>query len=133
MSVLPFQAQTRHVEVFAQFGGTPCSGEATQTQPCVPQKTCPIEMGCGGRFRCTSGILHYEVINNVIHSLQIQYITVIFPILVQVSVSAILWCVMETRTVRMVWMSETATQTAASIHVTVSKHLPTLTLLEKGM
>ncbi|XP_041666399.1 complement component 7b isoform X2 [Cheilinus undulatus] len=48
--------RTRHVEVYAQFGGAPCSGEATQSQPCVPQGGCPLETGCGGeRFRCTSG------------------------------------------------------------------------------
>ncbi|KAM4719348.1 complement component C7 [Anableps anableps] len=47
--------RTRHVEVYAQFGGAPCSGEAAQTQSCVPQKICPFETGCGGRFRCTSG------------------------------------------------------------------------------
>uniref|UniRef100_A0A3Q2PK64 Complement component C7 n=1 Tax=Fundulus heteroclitus TaxID=8078 RepID=A0A3Q2PK64_FUNHE len=47
--------RTRHVAVYAQFGGTPCSGEATETQPCVPGKACPVETGCGGRFRCTSG------------------------------------------------------------------------------
>uniref|UniRef100_A0A3Q2ZM38 Complement component 7b n=1 Tax=Kryptolebias marmoratus TaxID=37003 RepID=A0A3Q2ZM38_KRYMA len=49
------KVRTRYVEVFAQFGGMPCPGEATQKQPCVPQKTCPIEAGCGDRFRCTSG------------------------------------------------------------------------------
>uniref|UniRef100_A0A8D0AH51 Complement component C7 n=1 Tax=Sander lucioperca TaxID=283035 RepID=A0A8D0AH51_SANLU len=49
------KVQTRHVEVFAQFGGQPCSGEATQTQPCVPQKGCPLATSCGDRFRCTSG------------------------------------------------------------------------------
>lgn len=49
------KVRTRHVEVYAQFGGPPCSGEATQTQPCVPQKKCPLETGCGNRFRCTSG------------------------------------------------------------------------------
>ncbi|XP_042250342.1 complement component 7b [Thunnus maccoyii] len=49
------KVRTRHVEVYAQFGGAPCSGEATQTQPCVPQKRCPLETGCGDRFRCTSG------------------------------------------------------------------------------
>ncbi|XP_012732974.2 complement component 7b [Fundulus heteroclitus] len=47
--------RTRHVAVYAQFGGAPCSGEATETQPCVPGKACPVETGCGGRFRCTSG------------------------------------------------------------------------------
>ncbi|KAA8584656.1 hypothetical protein FQN60_008441, partial [Etheostoma spectabile] len=49
------KVQTRHVEVYAQFGGQPCSGEATQTQPCVPQKGCPLATNCGDRFRCTSG------------------------------------------------------------------------------
>ncbi|KAI3361942.1 hypothetical protein L3Q82_012291, partial [Scortum barcoo] len=47
--------RTRHVEVYAQYGGAPCSGEATETRPCVPQKGCPLETGCGERFRCTSG------------------------------------------------------------------------------
>uniref|UniRef100_H3CHH2 Complement component 7b n=1 Tax=Tetraodon nigroviridis TaxID=99883 RepID=H3CHH2_TETNG len=49
------EVRTRHVETFAQFGGDPCSGEATQTQACVPTKSCPLEAGCGNRFRCTSG------------------------------------------------------------------------------
>ncbi|XP_054612898.1 complement component 7b isoform X2 [Dunckerocampus dactyliophorus] len=49
------KVRTRHVEVYAQFGGVPCSGESTQTHPCVPQKGCPLESGCGERFRCTSG------------------------------------------------------------------------------
>ncbi|XP_035040005.2 complement component C7 [Hippoglossus stenolepis] len=49
------KVRTRHVEVYAQFGGGACSGEAAQTQPCVPQKGCPLETGCGERFRCTSG------------------------------------------------------------------------------
>uniref|UniRef100_A0A3P9LPN6 Complement component C7 n=1 Tax=Oryzias latipes TaxID=8090 RepID=A0A3P9LPN6_ORYLA len=49
------KVRTRHVEVFAQFDGTPCSGEATERQSCAPQRACPLETGCGGRFRCTSG------------------------------------------------------------------------------
>uniref|UniRef100_A0A669BAE3 Complement component C7 n=1 Tax=Oreochromis niloticus TaxID=8128 RepID=A0A669BAE3_ORENI len=49
------KVRTRHVEVYAQFGGVPCSGDATETQTCVPQKRCPLEAGCGDRFRCTSG------------------------------------------------------------------------------
>ncbi|KAM9322903.1 complement component C7-like [Pholidichthys leucotaenia] len=49
------KVRTRHVEVYAQFGGAACSGEATQTQSCSPQKECPLEAGCGDRFRCTSG------------------------------------------------------------------------------
>ncbi|KAM7393266.1 hypothetical protein PAMA_008087 [Pampus argenteus] len=49
------KVRTRHVEVYAQFGGAPCSGEATQTQSCDPQKGCPLETGCRDRFRCASG------------------------------------------------------------------------------
>ncbi|XP_056147148.1 complement component 7b [Lampris incognitus] len=49
------KVRLRHVEVHAQYGGAPCSGGASQTQPCVPQRGCPLETGCGGRFRCTSG------------------------------------------------------------------------------
>ncbi|XP_034047519.1 complement component C7 [Thalassophryne amazonica] len=47
--------RTRHVAVYAQFGGVPCSQGATETQSCVPQKRCPLETGCGDRFRCISG------------------------------------------------------------------------------
>uniref|UniRef100_A0A3Q1BSD8 Complement component C7 n=1 Tax=Amphiprion ocellaris TaxID=80972 RepID=A0A3Q1BSD8_AMPOC len=49
------KVRTRHVEVYAQFGGSACSGEATETQPCVPEKRCPLGTGCGERFRCSSG------------------------------------------------------------------------------
>nr|XP_043868342.1 complement component 7b isoform X1 [Solea senegalensis] len=49
------KVRTRLVDVFAHFGGRPCPGEATQTQTCVPLKKCPLETGCGKRFRCTSG------------------------------------------------------------------------------
>ncbi|XP_049460930.1 complement component 7b [Epinephelus fuscoguttatus] len=49
------KVRTRHVEVFAQFGGVPCPGKAMETQACVPQKACPLATGCGDRFRCTSG------------------------------------------------------------------------------
>ncbi|XP_060917376.1 complement component 7b [Labrus mixtus] len=49
------KVRTRHVEVYAQFGGVPCPGEATETHPCVPLKGCPLETGCGDRFRCTAG------------------------------------------------------------------------------
>uniref|UniRef100_A0A3Q3KJ54 Complement component C7 n=1 Tax=Mastacembelus armatus TaxID=205130 RepID=A0A3Q3KJ54_9TELE len=59
------KVRTRHVEVYAQFGGVPCAGEAMQMQSCVPQKRCPLETGCGNRFRCTSGqcISHSLVCN----------------------------------------------------------------------
>lgn len=49
------KVRTRHVEVYTQFGGVPCSGEAMQTQQCQPLKGCPLTTGCGNRFRCTSG------------------------------------------------------------------------------
>ncbi|CDQ90252.1 unnamed protein product [Oncorhynchus mykiss] len=49
------QSRTRAMVVYAQFGGSPCSGGATQTQPCVTARGCPLKEGCGGRFRCRSG------------------------------------------------------------------------------
>lgn len=49
------QVRTRSAEIFPQFGGSQCRGEATQTQTCVPNKSCPLELGCGSRFRCTGG------------------------------------------------------------------------------
>uniref|UniRef100_A0A8C5N8Q3 Complement component C7 n=1 Tax=Gouania willdenowi TaxID=441366 RepID=A0A8C5N8Q3_GOUWI len=50
------KVRTRHIAVYAQFGGTPCAGSAAQTVSCIPDKTCPLEMGCGDRFRCASGL-----------------------------------------------------------------------------
>ncbi|KAJ8347017.1 hypothetical protein SKAU_G00284180 [Synaphobranchus kaupii] len=49
------QTRTRPVQVFAQFGGVPCLGEPTEKGVCVPTKGCPLDMGCAGRFRCSSG------------------------------------------------------------------------------
>ncbi|KAI1904943.1 hypothetical protein AGOR_G00010880 [Albula goreensis] len=49
------QTRTRIVQVFAQFGGIPCSGNPTDKRACVPSKGCPLELGCGERFRCSSG------------------------------------------------------------------------------
>ncbi|XP_066501730.1 complement component 7b [Hoplias malabaricus] len=49
------QVRTRSVDVYPQFGGAACMGEAIQRQACVPTKGCPLETGCGDRFRCTSG------------------------------------------------------------------------------
>uniref|UniRef100_A0A8C7TEE0 Complement component C7 n=1 Tax=Oncorhynchus mykiss TaxID=8022 RepID=A0A8C7TEE0_ONCMY len=49
------QSRARAMVVYAQFGGSPCSGGATQTQPCVTARGCPLKEGCGGRFRCRSG------------------------------------------------------------------------------
>ncbi|XP_076836917.1 complement component C7-like [Brachyhypopomus gauderio] len=49
------QVRTRSIEVFPQFGGSACVGEAFQRQACVPRKSCPLGTGCGERFRCSSG------------------------------------------------------------------------------
>ncbi|XP_048022830.1 complement component 7b isoform X2 [Megalobrama amblycephala] len=49
------QVRWRHVETFPQFGGSTCTGEAIQKQSCFPKKSCPLQTGCGNRFRCTSG------------------------------------------------------------------------------
>ncbi|XP_048857263.1 complement component C7 [Brienomyrus brachyistius] len=48
------QVRTRPVQVYAQFGGMPCSGEPVQWQSCNG-RGCPLEEGCGERFRCSSG------------------------------------------------------------------------------
>ncbi|XP_053304065.1 complement component C7 [Spea bombifrons] len=49
------QTRRRSINVYAQFGGLECSGSASETRPCVPTRGCPIEDGCGNRFRCFSG------------------------------------------------------------------------------
>ncbi|XP_056401850.1 complement component C7 [Hyla sarda] len=49
------QTRRRTIEVYAQFGGLECTGNSYETQSCVPTKGCPIEDGCGDRFRCFSG------------------------------------------------------------------------------
>ncbi|XP_071401707.1 complement component C7 [Centroberyx affinis] len=41
--------------VYAQFEGNPCDGERSQTQACETTQGCPLEDGCGDRFRCRSG------------------------------------------------------------------------------
>ncbi|KYO29039.1 complement component C7 [Alligator mississippiensis] len=49
------QIRRRTVAVYGQYGGNPCSGDAFETQQCVPTRGCPTEDGCGDRFRCFSG------------------------------------------------------------------------------
>ncbi|KAA0720003.1 Complement component C7 [Triplophysa tibetana] len=49
------QVQIRHIEIFPQFGGSSCTGDTIKRQSCIPKKSCPLEAGCGNRFRCTSG------------------------------------------------------------------------------
>lgn len=55
----------RPVETFPQFGGSSCTGEAIQRQACSPKKSCPLQTGCGNRFRCTSGKSLLAVIINL--------------------------------------------------------------------
>ncbi|XP_030625001.1 complement component C7 [Chanos chanos] len=49
------QVRARSPQTFPQFGGIPCTGQPVERQACVPKKKCPLESGCGNRFRCTSG------------------------------------------------------------------------------
>ncbi|XP_075993066.1 complement component C7-like [Genypterus blacodes] len=49
------KVRSRHVEVPAQYGGAACPGDAWDTAACVPQQPCPLQLGCGDRFTCTSG------------------------------------------------------------------------------
>uniref|UniRef100_A0A8C9VYK7 Complement component C7 n=1 Tax=Scleropages formosus TaxID=113540 RepID=A0A8C9VYK7_SCLFO len=49
------QTRPRGVRTFAQFGGTPCSGERSQRRSCSTTRGCPLQEDCSGRFRCQSG------------------------------------------------------------------------------
>uniref|UniRef100_A0A667XH33 Complement component C7 n=1 Tax=Myripristis murdjan TaxID=586833 RepID=A0A667XH33_9TELE len=49
------QVRITSMVVYAQFGGNPCDGERTQTRTCETTQGCPLEDGCGNRFRCRSG------------------------------------------------------------------------------
>ncbi|XP_074526099.1 complement component C7 isoform X1 [Halichoeres trimaculatus] len=49
------QTRSRPMAVYAQFGGNPCDGSRTETRSCETTKGCPLEDGCGDRFRCGSG------------------------------------------------------------------------------
>uniref|UniRef100_A0A3B4ZPD8 Complement component C7-like n=1 Tax=Stegastes partitus TaxID=144197 RepID=A0A3B4ZPD8_9TELE len=49
------QTRSRAMSVYAQFGGNPCYGERTETRSCETTQGCPLEDGCGDRFRCRSG------------------------------------------------------------------------------
>ncbi|XP_043925721.1 complement component C7 [Protopterus annectens] len=49
------QIRRRSVSVYGQFGGHACVGTAFETRPCIPTRGCPVEDGCGDRFRCFSG------------------------------------------------------------------------------
>nr|XP_015828348.2 complement component C7 [Nothobranchius furzeri] len=49
------QTRSRPMVVYAQFGGGPCSGPRSETSSCETTQGCPLEDGCGDRFRCQSG------------------------------------------------------------------------------
>ncbi|XP_029016569.1 complement component C7 [Betta splendens] len=49
------QTRSRTMNVYAQFNGNPCDGQQTETRSCQTTKSCPLEEGCGNRFRCRSG------------------------------------------------------------------------------
>lgn len=59
------QVRLRHIETFPQFGGSTCTGDAIQKQSCFPKKSCPLQTGCGNRFRCTSGKSRLTVVLNL--------------------------------------------------------------------
>ncbi|XP_020787998.2 LOW QUALITY PROTEIN: complement component C7 [Boleophthalmus pectinirostris] len=50
------QTRYRTIAVYAQFGGNRCGGDRSETRSCEPTKSCPLEQGCGDRFRCRSGM-----------------------------------------------------------------------------
>ncbi|XP_062310618.1 complement component C7 [Osmerus eperlanus] len=49
------QSRVRPMEIYAQFGGNPCGGGPTETRECSTTQGCPLQDGCGDRFRCRSG------------------------------------------------------------------------------
>ncbi|XP_072373640.1 complement component C7-like [Scyliorhinus torazame] len=49
------QTRWKSVAVYAQFGGNQCSGPSFEIRPCVSARGCPVDEGCGDRFRCASG------------------------------------------------------------------------------
>ncbi|KAK1892091.1 Complement component C7 [Dissostichus eleginoides] len=50
-----FQTRSRAMAVHAQFGGNRCDGDRSETRACETTQGCPLEEGCGDRFRCRSG------------------------------------------------------------------------------
>ncbi|XP_059193970.1 complement component C7 [Centropristis striata] len=50
------QTRSRSMTAYAQFGGNPCGGERAETRACVTTQGCPLQQGCGERFRCRSGM-----------------------------------------------------------------------------
>ncbi|KAM4745859.1 complement component C7 [Anableps anableps] len=50
------QTRSRAMAVYAQFDGNPCDGGRTETRSCETTQACPLDDGCGDRFRCRSGM-----------------------------------------------------------------------------
>ncbi|XP_070759916.1 complement component C7 [Enoplosus armatus] len=49
------QTRSRAMAVYSQFGGNPCNGIRFENRNCETTKACPLDDGCGDRFRCLSG------------------------------------------------------------------------------
>ncbi|KAI4820257.1 hypothetical protein KUCAC02_028241 [Chaenocephalus aceratus] len=49
------QTRSRAMAEHTQFGGNPCDGDRSETRACETTQGCPLEEGCGDRFRCRSG------------------------------------------------------------------------------
>ncbi|XP_059830247.1 complement component C7-like [Hypanus sabinus] len=49
------QSRWRAVAEFSEFGGKPCTGERFEMRSCTPTRGCPMEEGCGEKFRCALG------------------------------------------------------------------------------
>ncbi|XP_059500947.1 complement component C7 isoform X2 [Stegostoma tigrinum] len=49
------QTRWRSVQDYAQFGGHQCVGSKFEFQSCSATRGCPVDEGCGDRFRCASG------------------------------------------------------------------------------
>ncbi|KAM9810595.1 complement component C7 [Neosynchiropus ocellatus] len=53
-SCTKLQSRSRSFAVYAQFGGSGCLGNQAETQACETAQVCPLQDGCGSRFRCPS-------------------------------------------------------------------------------
>lgn len=94
-------------------------------------KQVPLHFRCvAATFRCYFHRL--KILNQSTESTKGLSEVKVFAGPLQVSASASLWSVTETRTVRMVWMNEAVSQTAASNPVTWINPPQTLTWWEKG-
>ncbi|XP_015250797.1 PREDICTED: complement component C7-like isoform X1 [Cyprinodon variegatus] len=49
------QTRSRAMSVYAQYNGNPCDGGRSESRSCETAQACPLDDGCGDRFRCRSG------------------------------------------------------------------------------